>query len=305
MDTVVNTPSDSGSLKYRLTDDVIACEGRELFRIEAIRDFDGVSAGDRGGFIQKDANLSHQGNCWVHNDAKVFDDASVGQDANVFGYARIFESARIADDAVVAGDAQVFGHARIIDRASVSEHARVYDSASIEDNARVTGWARVCGNATMEHRAKVCNHAVIEEDAFVCDDTTVRQNAIIGGDTRLHGCTKISGQADIRIGGAVTNSDVGGHTKMFGAAVAVGATLQDVTATVPVIVVTGLPYPVTISDSTVRIGCRQFDFDYWRRHGLDIMVMYVSPKQAKRMMKALKPLLKHQEKRVRKAAKSG
>lgn len=302
--TATSTPSVS-DLKYRLTDETIEHEGLTLFRIEAVRSFGDVDAGERGGFVQSDANLCHRGACWIYEDAKVFGYASVSQNARVCDEAQVFGNAKIEYDAVVNGTAKVFGFARILDRAVVSDDARVYDSATVEDDARVFGRAQVGGNAFVSHHAKVCGNAVIMDHARVCDQAVVRQNATIGLDTRLHGGALVTDSADIRIYGCVTDSEVRGRTRMSGGAEAHGAKLRDVTVTVPVIVVNGLPYPVTISDSVVRIGCQQFDFDHWRKYGRDIMMAYITPKDAKRMMKALKPLMKHQEKCVRKAAKSG
>ena len=45
-----------------LLDDTIEVFSRELFRIKATRDFGGVKKGELGGYIEKEENLSHQGN---------------------------------------------------------------------------------------------------------------------------------------------------------------------------------------------------------------------------------------------------
>jgi len=52
-------------------------EGRKLHRIEALIDFGDVEAGDKGGWIEKESNLSHQGSCWVYDEAKVYDVAAI------------------------------------------------------------------------------------------------------------------------------------------------------------------------------------------------------------------------------------
>ena len=36
-----------------------------LFRVVALREFGFVAVGDVGGLIEYEANLSHEGNCWV------------------------------------------------------------------------------------------------------------------------------------------------------------------------------------------------------------------------------------------------
>lgn len=47
--------------KYELTDQTIDVDGRTLHRIKALRDFSDVLAGELGGWIEKEENLSHAG----------------------------------------------------------------------------------------------------------------------------------------------------------------------------------------------------------------------------------------------------
>lgn len=64
--------------KYRLLeDDTITVGGRALYRIEALRDFADVKKGDKGGYIESEINLSHEGNCCVSGDACVYGDAKI------------------------------------------------------------------------------------------------------------------------------------------------------------------------------------------------------------------------------------
>ena len=80
--------------KYRLTEETIEFLGRTLHRIEALRDFttsDGtiVYEGEKGGWIESENNLSHDGDAWVYGNARVYGDARVCGDALVFGDARV------------------------------------------------------------------------------------------------------------------------------------------------------------------------------------------------------------------------
>ena len=68
--------------KYELLrNDYIEYEGRTLYRIKALRDFGNVKAGELGGYIEKEDNLSHEHNCWVYKHAKVFGNAKVYDNA--------------------------------------------------------------------------------------------------------------------------------------------------------------------------------------------------------------------------------
>lgn len=45
--------------KYILTDEVITVGGHALHRIRAVRNFGNIIAGQLGGYIEKEDNLSH------------------------------------------------------------------------------------------------------------------------------------------------------------------------------------------------------------------------------------------------------
>ena len=59
--------------KYKLG----KCEGNELCRVIALRDFADVKKGDIGGRIQNEKNLSQDGNAWVSGNAQVSGNALV------------------------------------------------------------------------------------------------------------------------------------------------------------------------------------------------------------------------------------
>lgn len=75
--------------KYKLTEETKEIEGHTLHRIEALRDFGDVKAGDKGGWIESENILSHYHDCWVYDDARVYGSAEVCGDARVGGDARV------------------------------------------------------------------------------------------------------------------------------------------------------------------------------------------------------------------------
>ena len=102
--------------KFELTSEFVTNDfGVKMFRIRALIEFGDVEVGDKGGFVEKEENLSQMGDAWVSGDAEVFGNAQVGGDAWVRGNAR------------VSGNAQVFGNA---------------------DYAMVKGFGRNCRNTT-------------------------------------------------------------------------------------------------------------------------------------------------------------
>ncbi len=84
-----------------------------LYRIIALRDFVGVAAGELGGLIASEDNLSQEGGCWVYGAAQVCGDALVCDDARVSGDALVHGNARVHGNALVCGTARVCGDARV------------------------------------------------------------------------------------------------------------------------------------------------------------------------------------------------
>lgn len=152
--------------KYKITDETIIYFGRVLKKIEALKDFANVHKGDKGGYVETENNLSQEGDCWIYEEAKVFD------------FAKIYDNAKIGD------------------YACIFRHAKVYGNALICHNARVFGNAQVFGNAV------IYNNAVINGYAKVYDCAVVRNSAVVGDSANIHGHAKIyfgkiDGDADI------------------------------------------------------------------------------------------------------------
>ena len=155
------------SKKYKLTDETIKLNGVTLYRIEALKDFGEIKKGDKGGFIESENNLAHEGNAWVSNNAHVYGDACVFDNAQVYG------------NAFVSGYAQVYGNSRVYGNAWLYDNARVCGYAWVADNARVYGDANVCddssvfGSACVYGNARVCGDALVRGYACVCGDAEI------------------------------------------------------------------------------------------------------------------------------------
>ena len=104
--------------KFELTAEFVTnVFGKKLFRIKALVAFGNVEKGELGGFIEKEDNLSHDGDAWVYGNAQVSGDARVYGNAQVFGNARVSGNARVYGNAQVSGDALVSGNAQVSDDA--------------------------------------------------------------------------------------------------------------------------------------------------------------------------------------------
>ena len=100
--------------KFKLTSEfIVDISGVKLFRIKALIEFGNVKAGDLGGYIEKEENLSHMGDAWIYGDAQISGNAQVFGNARVFGDAQVFGNARVFGNAWVSGDAWIYGDARV------------------------------------------------------------------------------------------------------------------------------------------------------------------------------------------------
>ena len=144
--------------KYKLTDETINVNGKTLYRIKSLKDFGNVKKGDKGGFVEKEENLSQSGDCWVYDNAKVYNNAKV------FDYADIYGNAEIFGNAIVSGNARVYGNAKVYHYAIVYDDAEVCDNAIISGNAEVYHDAAVYGNARVFGNAEICGKAEIAND---------------------------------------------------------------------------------------------------------------------------------------------
>ena len=70
--------------KYELTDETQQWNGRTLYRIRALADFEDVKAGDLGGWIEKEENLSYDDNAWVCGNARVCGNAEICKTEDYF-----------------------------------------------------------------------------------------------------------------------------------------------------------------------------------------------------------------------------
>ena len=174
--------------KYKLTKEYIFLFGKKLYRIKALKDFANVRKGDKGGFVESEANLSQEGDCWVYGNSKIFDIAQVCD------YARVYGNVLVYGNAIIANNAQIYNNARIHNNAKIYDHAIVYGNALVSGNAQVFGKAFVSGNAWSFDNAKIYDNAGITDNVEIC------------GDAQIYGNVKSCGNAEIKSDAKVKNT---------------------------------------------------------------------------------------------------
>ena len=179
--------------KYELTEYTkTLANGAVLHRIRALKTFrlacgGYVPAGDLGGWVENEDNLSQTGSAWVSGDAwvsgnaKVYGDARVYGNANVYGNAKIYGNACVYKYATVSENARVYGEATVCRNATVSGDANVYGNAWVIGDANVYGKAKVYDDATVD------GNAMVFENAQICGKAYVSEKVMICGDARIKG----------------------------------------------------------------------------------------------------------------------
>jgi len=122
--------------KYELlTDNPLEYKGRTLYHIRALKDFADVRAGEVGGQIESEKNLSQSGDCWLYS-------GTICDEAQVYDNAQITDS-DVSDAAQIYGNAQVIGSS-IMGKAIVHGEARAF-------YVQIGGQAEITGSAWVAH----------------------------------------------------------------------------------------------------------------------------------------------------------
>ncbi|MES0884165.1 hypothetical protein [Roseibium sp. SCP14] len=163
--------------KYCLTDESKRTPGGTLYRIKALRAFGNVAAGEVGGFVESENNLSQDGLAWISDNAEVSGKAWVSGDALVSDMATVSGKAKVSDEARISGRAAISG------RADIRDQAQVRDQASVHGLTRIWDKACISENAFLSD-AVVADHAQVHGDAHLAQ-VSVTGNARIFGDIEI------------------------------------------------------------------------------------------------------------------------
>ncbi len=135
--------------KYEITN-IAHPQNPALHRIRALCNVtQGVKAGNLGGYVQSEENLSHEmDGAWIYEDAVCC------------------EEARVAKGAVLCGHALASGCALVSGPSVVSENTRVTDNGMVLAGT-LQGHARVCGNGVMRSNIATGLAPVAEGNATI------------------------------------------------------------------------------------------------------------------------------------------
>lgn len=230
--------SEENPPKYKMMlENKRICEGRTLYRVEALRDFGDVKKGTLGGYIEDTRNLSFYGNCWVADKACVFGQARVSENAVVAGRALVRGRAMITNDAYVGDHAYIRGDVFVGGRAIVQLETFLCGTVTVAGRARLRcqrigrekripnacGLVRIVDDALLEDRVSltdnviVCGQALLRENARLHENVIVSDAAVIQGGAILSGNAVVFQNAVVSDRSKVTqDAIIGGHAMLLG-----------------------------------------------------------------------------------------
>ncbi|WP_405317239.1 hypothetical protein [Faecalibacillus faecis] len=192
--------------KYELTDEIKNIRGKTLHRIRALRNFSNIKAGDLGGFIESEKNLSHDGICWIYDNAMAMDSAQILENAFIYNKAKIMDNAKVSEHAIIRDSATISNHAHVLGEADIRDTAEIFDYALVYDRALICGNAylgdttQVFGSATISGSATINDCAIICGWAEISDDAVIQDNACISGTAEVGGKAVIGGTVNLKHG---------------------------------------------------------------------------------------------------------
>ncbi len=128
----------------------------KLHRIRALKYIPGndvvpeVKIGDLGGYVQSKHNLSHDGRCWIYNDAMVYETALVNGNAIVANNAQVCGNSFVEGFASVLHYSQVKGCARVSGDSVIDGGSIITDGIVVWGKSKITGMSKIGGKGRID-----------------------------------------------------------------------------------------------------------------------------------------------------------
>ena len=163
-----------------------------VYRLKSLRDIPryGVKAGDVGGFVSSGSILSHDGDCWIADDAVVYGKVVVKDNAYIFGNAgitnqskskkkgiypltticedvKIFDEARLDGVQCVSGQAQIGGKSQLLNSRLITGNAKIGGFAKIGANCVVLGGSDISGRSQLFLNSMVVSNQIAKGEGII------------------------------------------------------------------------------------------------------------------------------------------
>ena len=121
--------------KYEITDITMKFKGRTLYRIRALKDFRDVEAGDLGGWIQSENNLSQEGDCWIYDNAKCMDNARMYDNSIMHNNSVMCDFSEMHDNSAMYNNAVMYNNSEMYDYATMYDYSEMHDCSEMLDSS--------------------------------------------------------------------------------------------------------------------------------------------------------------------------
>ena len=161
--------------------------GRVLHRIKALKDFGDVKKGDIGGFVEKETNLSHEGNCWIYDNAKAMDNSKVYGNSRMYGYSKVYGNSGMY------GYSKMFDYSEMYDNSSMNDYSEIYDYSEMYDNSAMYDYSEMHDNSRMYDCSEMYNNSAMYDNStmydysIMYDNSEMYNNSTLKNKTRLYG----------------------------------------------------------------------------------------------------------------------
>ena len=150
--------------KYEILMDeenTIEWKGHTLHRIRALRDFGDIRKGDIGGFVENENNLSHKGNCWIYDDAKVMDDSIM------YDYSRICDKSELHDDSRMYNYSKMYDYSELHNNSIMNDDSEMHDNSKMYGNSIMYDYSEMHGDSELNNQVKLYGKLFSKVDEFI------------------------------------------------------------------------------------------------------------------------------------------
>lgn len=146
--------------------------GKKLYRIEALKDFGNVKKGDFGGYVEKETNLSQDGNAWVYSNPPAFEESVPLASTRVFGDVRVEGDAQIRDSSWVRDNARITGSAIVRGKSVIGGNVKLGGTVKVNGGNDTVG-VYMDGDVELNEGSITSDHPNVLRGHYQADDRPV------------------------------------------------------------------------------------------------------------------------------------
>ena len=195
--------------KYELTDITMEFKGIKLYRIKALKNFSNVKAGDLGGWVSSEYNLSQYGNCWIYDNAicmnnskmydnsKIYDDSKMYDNSKMYDDSMMFEDSEMYDDSVMRDDSVMYDNSKMYDNSRMYNNSVMYDDSVMYGSSEMRDHSVMYDNSTMHDSSKMYGSSMMFGNSEMHDNSVMYDNSEMWNDSKMYGNSEMLGYSEM------------------------------------------------------------------------------------------------------------